>query len=140
MEDFMKFNNYEEKGILLFIVILLFIFEGFFLTFLFRKKEYIYQKMIGIVTSQNYATFFATKVQRDLFYQNQSFLIRDQEFSYEIFYDHLVEDSDKNYLYYELIIKSPSFNGLKTNEMVEISIKEKRQTIFQILKQEWEGD
>lgn len=136
----MKFSNYEERGVMLFIVIFLFLFEGFFLTFLFQKKEYIYQKMIGIMTGQNYATFFVTKVQRGLFYQNQSFLVQDKEFSYEVFYDHLIEDSDKNYPYYELIIKSQSFDELRTNEMVEISIKEKRVTIFQILKQEWEGD
>ena len=136
----MKFSNYEERGVMLFIVIFLFLFEGFFLTFLFRKKEYIYQKMIGIMTGQNYATFFVTKVQRGLFYQNQSFLVHDKEFSYEVFYDHLIEDSDKNYPYYELIIKSQSFDELRTNEMVEISIKEKRVTIFQILKHEWEGD
>ena len=136
----MKFSNYEERGVMLFIVIFLFLFEGFFLTFLFRKKEYIYQKMFGIMTGQNYATFFVTKVQRGLFYQNHSFLVHDKEFSYEVFYDHLIEDSDKNYPYYELIIKSQSFDELRTNEMVEISIKEKRATIFQILKQEWEGD
>lgn len=135
MVFFMKSSNYEQTSIIFFIVVLLWILEIFSLIFLFQRREYTYQKVVGIVTNYDCASFFVPKAQKKLFYQNKYFLFQDQKSFYEILFDSLVSDS-----YYELIIKSKSLQGQKINEMVEISIKDKKQTIFQILKLEWEGD
>ena len=123
-------KNYEKRFLIIFGIILLYLTEIIFFSFLFYHKEYDYIKFNGIVKKQDLLIVMIEDYELKYFYQSRYMYINDDEFKFKI------KQVDKNILiknkikYHYLIIKYDMNDNLIENDIVEFNLKkEKRRCI-----------
>ena len=122
----MKVKNYENTSKIYILIVLLFIIEFCGTILLCTNKTYSYKKISGIVSNENTIVLMLNKQERKLLYQNQSAYINNKLEKYKI-----IEDKGKLFAknkvnYYEIIINIKLQDKYKPNDLVEISVKNKR--------------
>lgn len=133
----MKLRNYEKKEGIFILLFFLWIMELIGIVFMMQHKEYVYEKVSGILTNDDEITLFVDSTSRKLFYQNSLFMIGDCEYPFEIVRDEVVSQNKQKL--YELVVSS-KVEDKKIYEGVEVSIKKKKLTVMEIFKSVWEGD
>ena len=79
------------------------------------------------------------KKEKKYFYQNQTLYLNNKNIKYTIKEDRgrIIKKNNKNY--YELLIKIKLPKNTKATDILEFSIKKRKEIIIKILKQVWEG-
>ena len=136
----MRQHNYEKKEWLIITFILLIILEIITIIFLIKVKEYSYQKIIGIYTNPNRITVIVNKKEKDLLYQQSTIYIMDKKEKYEIEEDKGMILKKGKEKYYELLLKVKTPKNKKRQDSLECTIRKKKKSLINIMKEVWEGD
>lgn len=135
----MKTRNYEKKDLITILIIILIILEFISIIFLISNKSYTYKKLTGIVMKDNLVTMILNKEERKFIYSNKNIYLNDKLLKYSIKEDRGVILKKNNKKYYELLINVKFSKNIKANEVLNFSIKDKKKTLIEILKDIWEG-
>ena len=135
----MKIRNYEKKDLITILIIILVILEFISIIFLISNKSYTYKKLTGIVMKDNLVTMILSKEERKFIYSNKTIYLNDKLLKYSIKEDRGVILKKNNKKYYELLINVKFSKNIKANEVLNFSIKDKKKTLIEILKDIWEG-
>ena len=136
----MKTKDYENKNKLYIFIVILFIIEFCGTILLCSKKTYSYEKISGIVSNKNTLVLMLNEQERKLLYKNQTAYIDNKLKEYKI-----IEDKGKLFKknkinYYEILIKVKFSNKYKPNDLIELSIRNKKYHLIKIFKVIWDGD
>ena len=136
----MKVKNYEKTSFIYLTIIILFIIEIIGIIILCTIKIYSYKKMSGIVISKNRIVLMLNQKDKKSIYKNQNAYIDNYCRKYEI-----VENRGKLFSkgkndYYEIILDVKFSDKYKPNDVVELSLKDKKYKLIKIFKIIWEGD
>ena len=133
----MKIRNYEKKqGILLFGIGLFLLEVGVFLL-LWRHKVFCYRRISGVFVKENLVLLMLSSRDRKLLYQNHSVLFQSKKQSYQIEEDRGVLFEKEGIRYYEILLKMKIPKEKKANDLLELSIREKKERILKIFKNTW---
>ena len=135
----MKIRNYEKKDLITILIIILIILEFISIIFLISNKSYTYKKLTGIVMKDNLVTMILSKEERKFIYSNKNIYLNDKLLKYSIKEDRGIILKKNNKKYYELLINVKFSKNIKANEVLNFSIKDKKKTLIEILKDIWEG-
>ena len=133
----MKVKNYEKNELVIFIIIIIFLVELFFVLFLYKYKIYEYKTLTGIAHENNTITLIVTKEEKKMLNKNKKVYIDNKYNKFKIIEDKGYLMKKNNTKYYEILISVK--NNKKSNEVVNISVKNKKIEIIRLLKKIWEG-
>ena len=136
----MKIRNYEKISTLYLIIIIIIFAELIGISILSTFKTYSYRKISGIVTNKNILVLMLNENDKKLIYKNQNAYIDNYCKKYKI-----IENKGKLFSrekddYYEIIIDINFSNRYKPNDVIELSIKDKKYHLIEMFKIIWEGD
>ena len=135
----MKVKNYEKKDLVILSTIIIIILEIIFLIYLCTTKIYTYQKISSIVVKDNLVTVIVSNKDRKLLYKNKKLFLNNKHLKYVIEKDNgLILKKDKKY--YQLLLKLNFDGHYKANDVLELTIADKKEPIIKMLKKIWEGD
>ena len=140
MEKYMKVRNYEKQELIIFILIILILIEIISFIILFNHKVYKQNKLTGIINNDNIVTVIVDKYDKKLLYKNRKLYLNDKYLRYEILEDKGYITKKDNNKYYEILIKVKTPKNKKSSDYVELSIKNKKIKVFELLKSIGEGD
>lgn len=135
----MKKRNYENNILILFLAIILFIFEIIFILILFLKKEYNYIKLIGIVMKDNVLIVVVSKNEKTYFHNNSFLYLEGKKKRFKIIEDRGAIMSHNKKKYHELLINVDFNKKYKANDTISLSIKTKKKRLIEIFKIIGEG-
>jgi len=133
----MKVRNYEKNELIIFIIILVFILEVLLGLFLFKYKVYEYKKLTGIVSNKNIVTLIITKKGKKLLNKNKKVYVDSKYLNYKIIEDKGYLTKKNNVKYYEVLIKVKI--NKESNEVIDLSIRDKKIRIIKLFKNIWKG-
>ena len=136
----MKVRNYEKQELIIFILIILILIEIISFIILFNHKVYKYNKLTGIISNNNIVTVIVDKKEKELLYKNKQIYLNNKYLKYEILEDKGYITKKDNTKYYEILIKVKTPKNKKSSDYVELSIKNKKIKVFELLKNIGEGD
>ena len=129
----MKQKNYEKKSFIIVLIIVLWFVELCFFYYLSNCKIIKYKTFQVIMTSNNEGVIYIQKENKSLWYKNSYFYYKDKKYLFEIL------DVEKQNNITVLKIKT-SIKKLKTNDIITISIEEKRNNELKTIFNIWGGD
>lgn len=135
----MKKRNYENNILILFLAIILFIFEIIFILILFLKKEYNYIKLTGIVMKDNILIVVVSKNEKTYFHNNSFLYLEGKKKRFKIIEDRGAIMSHNKKKYHELLINVDFNKKYKANDTISLSIKTKKKRLIEIFKIIGEG-
>lgn len=140
MEKYMKVRNYEKQELIIFILLVLIIIEIISFIFLFRYKVFEYKKLTGIITNNNIVSLVVDKKEKEILNKNRKIYLNNKELKYKVLEDKgiIIKKNNKNY--YEVLIKVKTPKNIKINDIINLSIKDKKISIINLLKKIGEGD
>lgn len=136
----MKKRNYENNSLILYISLFIIISELLFIILLTSHKEYMYKKEYGLVVKQNLITIIMSNKERQILNKNNYIYVNSIKKKYkviEIRKDSITKNKEK---YSEVILKFKFDKKYKTNDIIEIVIKDDKKSIVEMFKLLWEGD
>lgn len=136
----MKTKNYEKKTLVYSLVIITFILEIITSFYIFTTKIYQYKKITGVILQDNLILVYADKNDKRIIYKNKVLYINDKKTKYEIEEDRGVTIKNNKKDYSELILKLKLDGNYKLNDVVEITIQDKKVRLINLFKIIWEGD
>ena len=136
----MKVRNYEKNSFIYLIIIILFIIEIIGIITLCTFKNYSYKKLSGIVISKNRIVLMINKKEKELLYKNQRAYVDNYCRKYKIIDDRGKIFSKGKNTYYEIIVDVKFNDKYKPNDVIELSLKDKKYKLINMFKIIWEGD
>lgn len=136
----MKVRNYEKKNLIVFFTIFFLIVELIFFLILTIKKTYSYDSLSGIVMKEDLVMVVVSKKERALLNQNRFLNLDDQKIKYKVLEDHGPIISKGKEKYHEIILAFQFPKEYKANDILTISLKNKKYQLIEIFKIIWEGD
>ena len=133
----MKVRNYEKNELIIFVIVIVFFIEVLLTVFLFKYRVYKYKTLTGIVSNKNLVTLIVSKKEKNMLNKNRKIYIDNKYLNYKIVEDKGYITKKNKTKYYEIIIKVKTKKDI--NEVVELSIKNKKTIIIKLLKNIWEG-
>ncbi len=132
-------KSYEQVGEIYFAIVCLFIIEILGIIKIYHQKQFNYHLLRGIVIKKDYLVLMIDQKERDNLYHNNSLYLKGFKKKYKIIEDHgkLLKKNKKNY--YEVIIKTNFSKKYKPNDMIELSLAEKKQREIELFKIIWGG-
>lgn len=135
----MKVRNYEKQELIIFILLTLIIIEIFSFIFLFSYKIFEYKKMTGIITNNNMVSLVVDKTDKKILNKNNKIYLNNKELKYKVIEDKGVITNKNNKKYYEILIETKTPKN-KINEIINLSIKDKKISVIELFKKIGEGD
>lgn len=135
----MKVRNYEKRDLLIFLIIVFLLLEIIGLIYLFERKEFKYYKISGIVSNKNIVTIIANSKEKKLINKNQTIYLDNKNIKYKILENRGVIVKKNNKAYYEILIQLSLSEKVKTTDVLEFSIRDKKESIIKILNDIWKG-
>lgn len=136
----MKIRNYEKTSFAYILCLLMLLLEIIFVILLFKYKEYRYEKLTGIVFDHNKILLALTKKERKNIYNNTYIYHKNKKIKYKIISDQGGIITKGHTKYYEIIIEYKFPEKLKTQDVVELSIKKDKYRLIEIFSLIWESD
>lgn len=133
----MKLVNYEKKGIVIFLVVLLFTLFFGLCFYTYSKKINSYSLIIARVKKKNLVELYIKDKDMNIIYKNSNLYIDNKKKSFSIRKvdnNIFVSSNDK----YNLVLLETSLS-LNDGDIVELSFKDKRIGLFKIFNIIWEG-
>lgn len=102
--------------------------------FLYQKKEFSYQKIIGIVVKKDYVLLMVDKKERKILYENKILYLDDKKRTYELIRDRgkIMKKNKKDF--YEIEIKVEFSNNYKANDGIQLVFPKKKYRRIEIFK------
>ena len=136
----MKVRNYEKQGLIILILIILILIEILSFIVLYNYKIYKYKKLTGIISNNNIVTLIVDKEDKKLLYKNKTIYLNNKLLEYKILENKGYITKKNNTKYYEILINIKTPKNKKSSDYVELSIKNKKINILELLKKIREGD
>ena len=134
----MRDKNYKKQNIIILITLIVITVEIVLLIKTITFKMPTYKKISGIVIKQDLLSVIVSKEDKKLIYQNQKVYLNNKTMIYEIYKDNgLIIKSSKKY--YQLFLKIKLRKKYKTGDIIDLTIADRKKTIFKIFKNCWEG-
>ena len=133
-------HNYEKKEGVIVALVLLILLEIGILVFLIKTKQYTYHKITGIYTNPNLITVIVNKEEKKLLYEQSTIYLMDKKEKYKIEEDKGIILKKGKEKYYEILLKTKTPKNKKRQDMIELTIRKKKESLFNIIKKVWEGD
>ncbi len=130
----MKIKNYETKILIIVVVIVIFIVEITSIGILNTIKIIEYKNYSMIVLDKNRAMVYISSKDKNIWYKNKYLYINNTKVKYNI------EEITKDNNYMRFIIKLKFPPKQHTNDIITISIEDKRINIIKIINRTWGGD
>lgn len=135
----MKIKKYESHEIIIVLSIIFIIITITLFVSLFKRKEYKYDELTGIVLGDNLLIIVAEEKTRKTIYNNSSMYLNSKKEKYKIVEDNgVILTKDKN-KYYELLVKIKFDKKYKSNDTIKLSIKTEKMRLIEMFKIIWEG-
>ena len=135
----MNKKSYENLTLPKLLILLVFLMEIIFFLILKNYKIYNYKKYDCIVTNKNICLLIINKKEKNILYKNSSLYLENKLKKYKI-----LEDNDviitKGREKYNEVLSSFKFNNSKTNDVLKIVFKNKKESLINIFKLIWDGD
>ena len=135
----MKVRNYEKQELVIFTLLVLIIIEIFSFIFLFSYKVFEYKKINGIITNNNIVSLVVDKADKKILNKNNKIYLNNKELKYKLIEDKGVISKKNNKNYYEVLIKIKTPKN-KINEIINLSIRDKKTSVIKLFKKIGEGD
>ena len=135
----MKVRNYEKQELVIFTLLVLIIIEIFSFIFLFSYKVFGYKKINGIITNNNIVSLVVDKTDKKILNKNNKIYFNNKELRYKVIEDKGVITKKNNKNYYEILIKIKTPKN-KLNEIINLSIRDKKTSVIKLFKKIGEGD
>ena len=135
----MKVRNYEKQELVIFTLLVLIIIEIFSFIFLFSYKVFEYKKINGIITNNNIVSLVVDKTDKKILNKNNKIYFNNKELRYKVIEDKGVITKKNNKNYYEILIKIKTPKN-KINEIINLSIRDKKTSVIKLFKKIGEGD
>ena len=133
-------KRYESfESIVLFSTLILFlIFISIF--FINQKRLITYKIFSAVYYDKNIIVLVVSNDELDLFFKNKKLFIDSKKISFEI--DKIDKDilKRKGSIYSSIYIKTNISNMYKINDMIEVSIMDKKINTFNMFRIIWDGD
>lgn len=136
----MKLKNYEKNSLIIAIGVFTLILEIIFFTVLINKKIYSYNKMSGIIMKNNIVIVVLDKEELFNLHKNVYVYHNNKRIKFKIEKNNGAIISKGNNKYYEVLIKLKLPKNYKSNDLVELTIKNKKIISIKIFKLIWDGD
>ena len=136
----MKVRNYEKQELIILILIILISIEIISFIMLFNYKVYKYKKLTGIISNNNIITLIVDNKDKKLLYKNSKIYLDNKLLEYKILEDKGYITEKNNHKYYEVLINIKTPKNKKSSDYVELSIKNKKIKVLELLKSIGEGD
>ncbi len=118
----------QSRGIFVITFIILILLLAFFIIIL-KVRIWTYQEYMAIIIDDNYLSISGTRKSLNSLLDNNEFYIQGNSIQYEI-----IEKSEVNGIWLYLIKINKK---IVSEEFVNITVKTKQQTIFQIIINNW---
>ena len=136
----MKLKNYEKNTLIISLGIIVIVLETIFGILLINKKIYSYDKMSGIVMKENIVIVILDKKKLKILHKNTYVYHNNKKIKYKIEKNNGAIITKGKKKYYEILIKLKLPKKYKSNDLIELSIKNKKINAFKIFKLIWDGD
>lgn len=133
-------NRYEKNEFITIISIVLMIFILFFGWFLFNKKICIYKRFSGVVYKENVIELLLNEKELKLFYKNTNMFIDDKLVKIKIRKVEKDVLKREGVYYNQVFLDIRTSDMYKVNDVIELSVMEKKISLINIFKIIWEGD
>ena len=137
----MNYSRYERFGLLIFLIIILILFEIIFIINIMREKNEIYISFSGVVMKNNIGLFIINDKDMKILYKNKYLYFNGKRIKYSI--EKITKDVIKkdNNKYNEVLLKFKfSKKKYKDNDVIDISIRRDKESIIKMFKIIWRGD
>ena len=138
MVGFMKTKRYEKIYLLIFVIILLFILEILFFSYLFIYKRYNYIKYNGVVRTDGYVMVMVKDIDVNYFYKSNYLFNNSKKKKFEIIELNKNVYKKNNNFYHLLLINVNTSKDLIDNDLYEFSLKTEKLKSINIFKMIWE--
>ena len=135
----MNKKSYENLTIPKLLILIIFLMEIIFFLVLKNYKIYNYKKYDCIVTNKNICLLIINKKEKNILYKNSSLYLENKLKKYKILEDNDVIITKGKEKYNEVLIGF-KFNNSKTNDVLKIVFKNKKESLINIFKLIWDGD
>ena len=137
----MNYSRYERFGLLIFLIIILILFEVIFIINIMREKNEIYISFSGVVMKNNIGLFIINDKDMKILYKNKYLYFNGKRIKYSI--EKITKDVIKkdNNKYNEVLLRFKfSKKKYKDNDVIDISIRRDKESIIKMFKIIWRGD
>lgn len=141
MEILLNYSRYERFGLLIFLIIILILFEVIFIINIMREKNEIYISFSGVVMKNNIGLFIINDKDMKILYKNKYLYFNGKRIKYSI--EKITKDVIKkdNNKYNEVLLRFKfSKKKYKDNDVIDISIRRDKESIIKMFKIIWRGD
>ena len=135
----MKAKCYEKLILIKVLITAILILELLFFFLLYTHKEFKYRRIDGLVVKDNVLVLVLSKKEKELLYKNSNLLMDDKIKKYMIIEDNGVFIKKGNKKYYEVLIKVKFDKKYKTNDSIQINLKDNKYRVIEMFKIIWGG-
>lgn len=128
-------KNYEKKETILIVSVIFFLLEILTFTNIVLEKEFSYKTMNGIILENNKILLLSNKKELKDIKKNSYFYENDKKVNYKIIEEKEILPNEK-----EIILEVKKQKSYKKNSPIIISIKDKKITRLNLIKNIWGGD
>ena len=137
----LNYSKYERFGLIIFLVIIIIIFEIIFIISIVRCKNELYISYSGFVMKSNLGLFIINNEDMNVLYKNKFLYFNGKKISYSI--EKITKDVIKkdNNKYNEVLINfNFSKKKYKDNDVINISVRNEKEPIINMFKIIWKGE
>ena len=134
-------NKYERFGIIIFLIIVLIVFEIVFIISIINNKNELYVSYSGIVMKNNRGLFIINNDDMNIIYKNRYLYFKGKKIKYSI--EKITKNvikKDNNKYNEVIIIFKFSKKKYKDNDVINISIRNEKEPIISMFKIIWKGE
>jgi len=141
MEILLKYSKYERFSLIIFLFIVLIVFEIVFIISIVRNKNELYVSYSGVVMKSNLGLFIINNEDMNTLYKSKYLYFNGKKISYSIekITKNVIKKKDDKYNEVLLNFKF-SNNKYKDNDVINISIRNDKEPIINMFKVIWKGE
>ena len=133
-------KKYENLTKIKIITVLLIIIQLIFILLMTNYKVYKDKALTCIVMNKNICLLVLDDKEKQLLHKNMKLYVNDKENTFKIIEDNNVVITNGKKKYKEILIKVDLVKRYKTNDTVNLTIKERKIKLIEIFKVILEGD
>ena len=141
MEILLNYSKYERFSLIIFLVILLIIFEIVFVFNIINNKNELYVSYSGMVAKSNIGLFIINNEDMNILYKNKYLYFNGKRIKYSI--EKITKSVIKkdNNKYNEVLLSFKFSNKkYKDNDVISVSIRSDKEPIIKMFKIIWKGE
>lgn len=133
-------KKYEDLTKIKIITVLLIIIQLIFILLMTNYKVYKNKTLTCIVMNKNICLLVLDDKEKELLHKNMKLYVNNKENTFKIIEDNNVVVTNGKKKYKEILIKVDLVKNYKTNDTVNLTIRERKIKLIEIFKVILEGD